>query len=60
VGHKWFRGGWLHKYNLQECSIFYPATITPKDKLGVRWNKVKDYAGRMNDTAKKDVKRVRN
>lgn len=42
-------------------AIYYPAD--PSDckhrKLGFKWMKVKDYAKRMDDTAKKDVRRKR-
>ena len=34
-------------------SIFYPAEVTDQ-KLGYKWLKTRDYAGRMNDTIKKD------
>jgi len=40
-------------------SIFYPASVK-NDKLGFPWLKCSDYPSRMNDTAKKDVKRKRN
>ena len=40
-------------------SIFYPAEPT-SSKVGFPWLKCKDYSSRMNDTAKKDVKRKRN
>lgn len=54
VGHQY------HK-NPLELAIYYPAC--PIDcktrKKGAKWLKVKDYASRMNDTAKKDVRRKR-
>jgi hypothetical protein len=59
VGHLWFKNGWLENYGLKELSIFYPASIKSSDKIGFKWLKCKDYGGRMNDTAKKDVRRKR-
>ncbi|CAD8170126.1 unnamed protein product [Paramecium octaurelia] len=62
VGHLHLKGGILNDYkHIPEMAIYYPASIEDckKRKKGFKWLKVKDYAKKMDDTAKKDVRRKR-
>lgn len=62
VGHLYIKGSWLSKYKeIPELAIYYPADEedTKFRKIGFPWLKVKDYASRMDDTAKKDLRRKR-
>jgi len=62
VGHLYLKAGLLNNYNhIPEMAIYYPTSLKDcsKCKKGFKWLKVKDYAKKMDDTAKKDVRRNR-
>lgn len=62
VGHIYCKGKWLEKFNkIPEMAIYYPVDEDDikKLKIGFPWLKVPNYAKRVDDSSKKDVKRKR-